>query len=237
MPARTPGNKSDIAKIVEKQMRNWELARAQRVAELPDEERPAGEQFVAISRMVGSGGSQVAKLLGEKLNWPVFDKEILQAMAGDDALRQRLYESMDERDETWLDNALRWLLRGELRKDDYFYRLNEAILALNRQGPAVFLGRGADLILTHDNGLRVRISGTVERRAAEYAKRHDMSEALARAEVERIDRERGEFIRNHFNKNTNDPTRYDICLNLDRFTPAQGVELILAVMRQRGLGT
>ncbi|MEW6251294.1 MAG: cytidylate kinase family protein, partial [Planctomycetota bacterium] len=151
----------EIAKLVEKQMRNWELSRAQRAA------GPGGQggtgtaqrvaPFVAISRSVEAGGSEVARELGEALGWPVFDREILQAMAGDNEVRARLYENMDERDKSWIEDALKWLLRGRVPPEDYYYRVTEAVLAIQRQGPAVFLGRGADLILPKELGLRVRL--------------------------------------------------------------------------------
>ncbi len=237
MPTKPSGAKSDLAKVVERQMRNWELARAQDVQ--PQAEGPPADvaEFVTISRSVASGGSEIANALGERLSWPVFDREILQAMAGDDRLRERLYEHMGERDVSWLDAAIRWLLRGELRKDDYFYRLTETVLALARHGHAVFLGRGADLILPRGRGLRVRITASKERRARTLSQREGISEVLAMAEVERIDRERAEFRRNRFGKNANEVTCHDLVLVMDGFSVAQAVEIIVSAMRVRGIVT
>jgi len=222
-------------RLVEKQMRNWELARAQLTKPQPDVPPPSVADFVAISRSVASGGSQVATLLGERLRWPVFDREILQAMAGDDRVRARLYEHLDERDQSWLEQALRWVIGGELPKDDYLYRLTETVLALARQGHAVFLGRGADLILPPEHGLRVRITASAARRAAELARRRGITVPLAMAELERIDRERAEFRRRHFGKSANDPACYDLTISLDRFTVQEAVELIVTVLKRRGV--
>lgn len=235
MSAHPSGPRSSVSKVVEKQMRNWELARSQQVPAQPGAAAPPVAEFVSISRSVASGGSEVARLLGQRLDWPVFDREILQAMAGDDQVRARLYESMDEREQSWLESALRWIIAGEFREDTYFYRLNETILALARRGHAVFLGRASDLILPREYGIRVRITASLERRAAALAARTGMSEALARAEVEQTDADRADFRRRHFGKTANDPTRFDLALNMDHFTPEQAVEVILAAMRQRGL--
>ncbi len=235
MPTKPTPVRADIAKIVEKQMRNWELARTQHAAPEPLAPTSAVAEFVCVSRATASGGSEVARLLGERLGWPVFDREILHAMAGDDQVRTRIYEQLDERDVSWLEDALRWMIRGELRMEDYFYRLTETVLALARRGHAVFLGRGADLILPLDRGLRVRITASPERRAQRYAQERSISETLARAEIDRIDHERAEFRRHHFGKSANDPTRYDLVLTLDRFTPEQAVDLIVAALRVRGI--
>jgi cytidylate kinase len=226
--------RTDLNKLVERQLRNWELARAQQPAE-PAATPPAVRQFVTISRTVGSAGSQVAALLGERLGWPVFDREILQAMAGDDRVRTQLYEYMDERDQSWLEDALDWVIEGELRKDDYFCRLTETVLTLARKGPAVFLGRAADLILPRDHGLRVRVIAPLEQRVRTWALRTKITEAAARPEVERIDEQRIDFRRHHFGPNANDDTRHDLLLSLGSFTPEQAVDLIVAALRIRGL--
>jgi len=219
-------------------MRNWELlARAQRAADEPRTDKPARGvfDFVSISREIGSGGFEVAATLGERLGWPVFDKQILQAMAGDDKVRARLYEAMDERDETWLESVMRWLMQGELRRDDYFHRLSETVLALARQSHAVFLGRGTDLILPREAGLRVRIVAPEKQRVQTLARRNGWDAKAAAAELERIGAERTDFIRNHFGKDEADPLRFDLTLNTGRMTPAQAVELIVYVLRRRGV--
>lgn len=218
-------------KSFERQMRNWELGRAQRKSADPSQR--VGEPFVCVSRTVASGGAEIATRLGERLGWPVFDRELLQAMSGDDRLRARLYEQMDEHETGWLDDAVSWVV-GQIPRHDYFYRLTEAVLAIHRQSRAVFLGRAADLILPRDCGVRVRITASLERRARTYAERLDISEALARAEIERLDRERDEFRRQHFGKTATELTRYDLLVTMDRVTTEAAVELITALLRLRG---
>jgi len=233
MPGTAPSGKSDVARIVERQMRNWELARAQRLEPEPGLHPPEVVDFVTLSRAVASGGTEVATLLGERLGWPVFDKEILRAMAGDDQVRAKIYEALDERDVSWLEATLRVLIRGEFHKDDYFHRLTETILALARRGPAIFLGRAADLILPRDRGLRVRIIGSLERRAERFAVQNNITTSLALAEIERLDRERADFRRSHFGPHANDVTCYDLMLNLDRLRIEEAVDLILLALRMR----
>jgi cytidylate kinase len=234
MAVRRVHTHTDLNKLVEKQLRNWELARAQQptaAAVSPGLVR----QFVTISRTFRSGGAKAATLLGEKLGWPVFDHEILQAMAGDDRLRAQLYAQMDERDQSWLEDAIQWVIEGELRKDDYFCQLTETVLTLARKGPAVFLGRAADLILPRDHGLRVRVIAPLEQRIQTFALETNTTADFARPEVERIDEQRIEFRRHHFGPHANDDTRHDLLINLGRFPVEQAVDLIVAALRIRGL--
>jgi cytidylate kinase len=226
---------SEIAKHIERQIRNWELARDQAPKLHETEPHAQVHDFVTISRMVGAGGHTVATALGEKLHWPVFDREILQAMAGDDRVRARLYEFLDERDRGWIEDTLRWLSQGEFRRDDYFHRLSETILALARKGRAIFLGRGADLILPRERGLRVYLVASTDYCAGVLARRDNISVALAHAEVERIQHERIAFLRHHHGKIADHPARNDLTINVERFSIADVVELICHALRIRGV--
>jgi len=222
-----------VAKAVERQMRNWELGRAQRV-DTPDPKRRAVEPFITLSRSVGADGGEIAALLGRELDWPVFDKELLDAMAGDDAVRRRIYASMDERDVGWCEEALRSLVAGQFARNDYFHRLTETVLSLARQGRGIFLGRGADLILPRGVGLRVRLIAPRAACVERFAREHDLDRDEAAADVERRENERDEFIRRHFHVDPNDPARYDLTINLERFASRSVVSTILTARTMAG---
>jgi cytidylate kinase len=224
-----------LAKIVEKQMRNWEYARLHARQPAADAAEPAVAPFVTVSRAVGCGGSEVAHRLAERLRWPCFDKEILRHMAGDDQLRKRLYEQMDVHDTSWLESALRILLQGEYHKEDYFRRLSETVLALARQGPGVFIGRGVDFLLPQDRGLRVRFFASHEQRVAAYAELHRCDKDAARSAIAREEHEREELFTKHFGRQKADPTRFDLLINLGRASAEEAIEVILASLRARGM--
>ncbi len=235
MPTGRPSYDPAIAKVVERQMRNWEIARAQRLS-VPSPQRKEVEDFLCISRGVGAGGKEVATMLGQRLGWPVFDKEILDVMAGDDHLRRRVYESMDERDLSWHEETLDTLMHPEVIRNDYFHRLSETILSIARQGRAVFLGRGAGLILPKTVGFRVRLVAPIEKCVENFAKENSMTLDQARSEVARLEQERAEFIHNHFRADAADPAQYDLVINLDRLTTLQAVEMMLSVCKFAGIG-
>jgi len=232
MPDKARPDHPGLARVIERQVRNWEIARAQRpaAAPLPGEEVA---QFVTIANIVGAGGNEVASLLGEELKWPVFDRDILTTMVGDDETRAQLYRSMDERTLGWFEDTFRSLVDQEFRKNDYFHRLRATILYLARQGPAIFIGRSADLILPGDKGLRVKIIASPERCAANFARRCNTTIEHARSEVKRIESERRGFIQHHFHIDAYEPTRFDLLINVERFTTRQAVDLILSVLRMR----
>ena len=224
-----------ISSLVERQMRNWELARSQRYEE-PKGRAAAVRDFICVSRLVGVGQAAVTRPLGERLGWPVLDRELLDAMAGDDRLRQRIYRTMDQRDLGWWESAVRAAMIGEYVRDDYFHRLTETLLSLARQGSCVFVGRGADLVLPRDCGLRVRLVAPLEARLGWLGESRGLTAPQARAEIERVERQRAAFIRGHFGVAADDPLRHDLTINLEQVTPAQAMELVLAARAARAAG-
>lgn len=227
------GGSGSIAKAVDRQVRNWELARAQRL-EVPPPKRAEVEAFVAVSRQVGASGAEIAAAVAERLQWPVFDKEILDAMAGDDQLRRQVYDSMDERDLGWFEEAARSFMHSEFVKNDYFHKLTQTVLSLARQGHGVYLGRGVDLILPRGIGLRVRLVAPLQSRIEQVAAAQNLTEAEAKAEIERCETDRDNFIRQRFRCEPQDPTRFDLIVNVARYTSAQVVDIILQARAGQG---
>ncbi len=152
-------------------------------------------------------------------------------MAGNDALRRRLYERLDERDTTWLESMLRALLRGEFPREDFFSQLSETVLAIARQGHAIFVGRGCHLILPARYGLRVRLIEPIEARVRRVAATCAGDRDAGRLEIERQNEQRRHFFRRHFLTDNDDVLGYDLVLNLDRLGPAQVTDTVLAALR------
>ena len=217
---------SGLARLVEKQMRNWELTHAQRHEGPPPSPREVGE-FICISREVGAGGHMIALAVGERLGWPVFGKELLHLMAGDDALRKPIYAALDERDTGWLESMLQTLMDSKFVRDDYFRRLSETVLAIARKGNAVFVGRAVDMILPADVGLRVRVIAPRKMRVDRMAARGHVDREQAEREIDWLEEDRTAYIRRHFGVDVGDPRRYDLVINLGRLTHAQAAEVVV----------
>ena len=224
---------SGVNAIVERQMRNWELGRLQRRQE-PEHAQPVVADFITISRELGCGGHEVARLVAERLGWPMFDKEILDLMAEHDEVRRQVYQSLDERDLSWLEESLRSFMDPSFSRNDFFHRLSETILSLARQASAVFLGRGAEYILPRTHGFRVRFVAPLDSRIRHHARRKSIPEAQAGAEVLRLDRERRDYIAKYFKTDPSDPLRADIIVNMSRYSPASAAELVLAARKLAG---
>lgn len=221
-----------LTKVLERQLRNWEISRAQKLRPLRGR-RPEIHDFITVTNNVGAGGGEVALMLGDRLGWPVYDRQLIKEMARDDLIREKIYQSMDERQLGWFEHMCRSLMQAEFRKNDYFPRLVRIIYWLACKGPAVFVGRSADLILPKDKGIRVKVYTSFQRRVENFALQTGLSPKEAVREVDRIDKDRAYFIRSHFHIDVNEPSRFNIMINMERFTNEQVARLILSTRVSR----
>src|SRR5436190_24232141 len=60
---------------------------------------------IALSREAGTPGTSVARALGTRLGWAVYDHELLERIAQETGLRVNLLQSVDERHKGWLTEA------------------------------------------------------------------------------------------------------------------------------------
>lgn len=202
---------------------------------LPKQEEPQRKLTVAISREAGSLGSEIGQELGKLLDWPVYDREILDLIAERSVLRTELVESIDEQDSNWLQETMRSFgFPRELSRAGYLHHLTKVLIALASHGDCVIVGRGATALLPSFGTLRLRVIGNLNLRIGRIAEQRGVSTSEAEEMVLRIDHERREFVSHHFHKDVNDPHNFELVLNSDRFTPAELAEMAcVAVMSRR----
>ncbi len=118
------------------------------------------------------------------------------------------------------------LNRRIFMKDEYRTALVNVVTGLAAPGSAVFLGRGAHLILGEKATLRIRLVATWENRLARITERTGLSRTEASVLLEETDRNRAEFIRKVFKADPNDPTHFDLVINSDRMKPECMLETV-----------
>jgi cytidylate kinase len=188
---------------------------------------------IALMREAGTPGTSVAHAVGARLGWAVYDYELLQRIAEETGLRVNLLESVDERRKGWLSESFEALgaVPG-LSENAYTRHLVQTVLSLGALGSCVIVGRGAAFILPAERTLRVRLVGQLDDRIKGAAARLGVSRKEAAAWVERTERERAEFVRAHFLKDSADPHHYDLILNSSRWSELQCADLIIMTLQR-----
>lgn len=217
-------------RFVERQMRNWEIARHQSAAHQPAEASETIRFYIAISRELGSQGEKVAECMAQSLAWPKYDREILDYMAENENVRRRLYESLDERERNWLHQLLDLLepmgTDAAMARDEYFGRLTRGVLAIAQKEHAIFVGRGANFILPRKRGLSVRIVAPFKERVHRLQELEGLDERTAQRRIEQVEFQRADFLVRHFGRRPYDPRRYDMVLNAGSMSVADMCQLV-----------
>ncbi len=221
-----------LAAALAKTHHQWE---SRRLAELPSaaaRPRPPAPT-IAISREAGANGGAVARAIGERLGWPVYDRELVQLVADSLNVRASLLHDLDERRSNWIRECMESLGSGpDVTHGAYVHRLIETVLALAAHGECVVVGRGAAAVLPSATTLRVRLVAPREHRIAVIQERRQVSREEAARWIETTDHERSGFLREHFGVDLTNPTKCDLVLNTARFTVAQCAEVVIAALQR-----
>jgi cytidylate kinase len=222
-----------LAEALERTRRQWQPRRPPS-AECEPLPAPVPPAFtVAVSREAGANGGVVARTVGERLGWPVYDRELLQRVAQDMGVRAGLLEGTDERQKSWLQECLESFGSFPTVSDSAYVRhLLQTLLSLSAHGNCVIVGRGAAQILPAATTLRVRLVGPVADRIKTIEQRLSLTHEEAARRVGNIDAERARFVREHFQKDPNSPWQYDLVLNSARFSTAECAELIIEALHR-----
>ncbi len=188
---------------------------------------------VAVAREAGAPGTSVAHEVGARLGWPVYDHELLEQIAKEMGLRVNLLESIDERRQNWMLEALEAFAEAPyVSENSYVRHLIQTVLSLGAHGQCIIVGRGAAQILPAATTLRVRLIGALPDRIASYAQRFGLAPQDAARKVEEINRDRTAFIKDHFQKDPADPLQYDLILNISRWSVSECADLIVRAVHQ-----
>jgi cytidylate kinase len=214
------------AEALERAERHRETRR--RPAEVP---APVLDWAVALSREAGTPGTSVAREVGDRLGWAVYDHELLERIAQEMGLRTALLEGIDERRQSWLTECLEALAaEKQVTETGYVHRLTEVLFSLALHGRCVIVGRGAPHVLPARTTLRVRLVGDKNDRIAAAAQRFCRTPQEAARWVDKTDRDRSEFVQDHFNRDPTDPRNYDLVLNTSRWSVAECADFIVLAL-------
>ncbi|HUA65064.1 MAG TPA: cytidylate kinase-like family protein [Alphaproteobacteria bacterium] len=186
-----------------------------------------------VSRECGSGGGLVARRAGEILGWNVFDSRIVDEIARNAHVSQRLVRSVDEHVRSGWERTWHELLPDDLGDKMYLHHLNEVLMALGHSGNVVIVGRGAQYFLPPQCALSVRMVAPLDARVKRFAERTKLSLEEAKLKVEEVDRQRAEFVRKIFRKDVNSPLNQDIIINTGGIKIESTVQITLAALKEK----
>jgi cytidylate kinase len=200
----------DAQKLIQSLVRSEYLKGRQ---DKPGQARPV----VTLSRDLGAGGAEVARLLGARLKVEVWDRRLLDAVAESTQVSAELLSQLDERVRSRKDSWIYNLLSNQSAfMTTYRHHLVNVSLALAQTG-GIIVGRGVHLILANRPVFRVRLVGSEGACAARVAARDGITPEAAVERVRTVNSERDNFLQTAFGHRLEEAARFDLVLNTDKF--------------------
>jgi cytidylate kinase len=192
---------------------------------------------IAVSREVGTPAREIARQVGERLGWPVYDREVPARIAHELHLPVAAVEAIDERRQGWLLECLEsFNSRCDLSESRYFRHLISVVRSLGEQGRCLIVGHGAEFLLPLPTTLRVCLVGNREDRIAAFGRARRLDHWTAARQLEQLNRERSRFLREHFHVDPSQPGNYDLVLNTSQWSPSDCADFILRALHHKAMG-
>lgn len=216
-----------IEELADRQIRRWVESRRSAQAVPP---RPC----IAISRQPGSGAAELGQRAAEELRYAFFGVEIVDWIAQRTGYRRQLIAGVDERIRSAIERSVSDNLhRTPFSETDYFQYVVRTVASFSERGGAVMLGRGSPFIVDPERALRVLVVAERSVRLERLAKRHSLTPSEANARLDTEDQKRRDFLAHHFHRDPDDPSHYDLTLNLGTLSMEVATDTLVGTLRAR----
>ncbi len=204
---------------------------------------------VTISRQYASGGSEIARLVAERLGFELVDNEFVDRVAQRAGLPREEVEQLEERVTGFMERLARTLAGSSPElflaagpqavagpSEEEMVKLTERVIAeAVRHDRVVLVGRGAQAYLGQREGtLHVFVAAPFEVRVRRAMERLGLDHKDAERTVREIDEGRRKYVRTYYGRAWDDPANYHLILNTGTFTFSECASLIEAALRVRG---
>ena len=188
--------------------------------------------IITISREYGSGGKEVAQKLGELLNIPVYDREIISLAAQQSGTDEYAFEQLDSGMSSPMYSLS--MLDVHNSNDQLFIAQSQAIRKLAAKGSCIFVGRCADYVLRDfDNVYNIFITSNSLKKIEHIKKRglfHRNSENAWLDEIADMERRRRAYYEHYTGRTWGDSSHYHLCVDSSVTGPATA-EVILSFIK------
>ena len=206
--------------------------------------------IITVSRQLGTGEAEFADKLTDTLGYPLYDDRLIQQVAAELEVHTGVVRAYDERLEPSAIQSVRSRLTGgnvrrqlSTRREEGGVRpeivrtaLRSVVREIARRDDAIIVGRGAGIILGDLRGvLKLRLVAPLEFRARYHARTLGVNFGEAETEMQRSDDERRRYVRRMFNVDWDEPTLYDVVLNMARTDSETAVRIIVKIMEEKQL--
>jgi len=199
---------------------------------------------ICISREVGCGGVNIAKLLANELDkqcvckkWKVLSKEILEESArGLDMDPNKLRNYLKEGDRGIFDDVLSAFSEKRFKSDRKISKtLVDLVLSFANDGYCIIVGRAGHIITKNiERSLLVKLTAPLDWRIKQIMEKNNLNLREAVEFIEKTEKERENF-RKHIAGDHTHAEEFDLTINLSRMKVENAISLICQASQSKGL--
>lgn len=192
------------------------------------------QYIISIGREFGSGGHEIAEKLSERFNLPLYDRNMLDAIAEQKNMDVAHLEKHDEKPRNPIlsrrvngfSNSL-----AEIVAEMQF----EYIKNLADKGESfIIVGRCAEAVLAeHDNLISIFVLGDKNEKIARVKEKYNLNEDEALSKMTRHDKTRKYYHNSHSKSKWGDSRTYDLCINSSPLGIEKTVDVLEAYLKER----
>jgi cytidylate kinase len=213
-------------KFVKEQLRKWEGMQSEE-----DKTSKVRIPVITVSGEPGSKGSIIAEKIANRLEFDLFNRDIIKEIAKSVKMSTTVIETLEEERLSGVEDFIALLVRDQyLHPDTYLEHLMKVVGTIGKHGRAVIVGRGANFILPSESKFSMRVVAPLDVRVHNVANMFGVSLEQAKQRVIRRESKRRAFIRHSFNADIRDPLNYDLTINTGKVSTASAAEAVIGAI-------
>ena len=171
-------------------------------------------KVVTIGRRFCTGGSEIGKMVAQRLGVNCYDRELVEKAAEAVGVSMAEVVKNEESMMNWLRTPISLFGQPELTlAEKIFAAESEIILDICSKEPCVIVGRCADYILKNRvKTLNVFITASLEKRIQTATEQHGIEDRVE-DRLKKYDQKRSRFYSANTNKEWGNIDNYDMCLD------------------------
>lgn len=201
---------------------------------------------LTVSRLYGSGGSEVAEKVAKALGWSLLDNAVVDAVAARMGLSAEEVQAREERVPSLVERLTAAMAMGsqewvtpmaaakrptDEQMIEVTHRVVEEAIA---RGPLVVVGRGTqEMLASREDTLHVFCYASRKALIARTIQREGVSAEEAARLVDETNKQRDQWVRLHWERDRRAHENYDLSVNTERLGIQGAVDLIIVAARMR----
>lgn len=202
-------------------------------------------RLLTISHLYGSGGSLIARDLGRRLQWTVWDKEFVRQIASRYEVAEEYVDAKDERVDSFIERMVGLFGMGGFESayqippplwlnDAQLARMTQTLIEdVAKEGRAIIVGRGAQYILAgRQDVLHVFILAPLEARIERVMQNEGLARDAAEQRITGMDRIRADYAHKFYHADWHHPSHYHLSIDSGVLGEVGAADLIVQALER-----